>query len=60
MDAVLFLVTAPKQLQVTTDILIKPGYRTKGNVLLPAPIGISYGRMVDLTWPWKIKALHMH
>ena len=60
MEAVLLLVTAPKQLQVTTDILIKPGYRTKGNILLPAPIGISQGRMVDLTRPWKIKALHMH
>lgn len=44
---------------MTTDILLKPRYRTRGNILLPAPTGISLGQMVDWTWTWKIKAPHM-
>lgn len=49
----------PIQLQVTTDIMLRPGYGTWGNILLPAPTRISQGQMVEWTWPWKKKAPHM-
>lgn len=48
------------QLQVTTsDMVLKPGYGTQGNIILPAPTRISQGQMADWTWPWKIKAPHL-
>ena len=59
-EALLHPVVTTIQLQViTADVLLKPGWGTQVNVLLPAPTGMSQGQTVDWTWPWKIKALHM-
>ena len=55
MEALLHRAAAPMQLQVaTTDIFLKPGYRTQGNILLSVPTEIAQGQMVDWTWLWKI------
>jgi len=59
-EALLHRAAAPIQLEVaTTDILLKPGYGTHGNILLSVPTEIAQGQMVDWTWLWKIKAPHM-
>ena len=60
MEALLHRAAAPIQLEVaTTDILLQPGYRTHGNILLSVPTEIAQGQTVDWTWLWKIKAPHM-
>ena len=60
MEALLHRAAAPIQLEVaTTDILLKPGYGTHGNILLSVPTEIAQGQTVDWTWLWKIKAPHM-
>ena len=60
MEALLHHAAAPIQLQVvTTDIHLKTGYGTQGNILLSAPKETAQGQMVDWTWPQKIKTPHM-
>ena len=60
MEALLHRAAAPIQLEVaTTDILLKPGYGTHGNILLSVPTEIAQGQTVDWTWPRKIKVLRM-
>ena len=49
MEALLHRAATPIQLQVTTDILLKPGCGTQGNILLLAPVGISQGQTVNWT-----------
>ena len=50
-EALLHCAVAQIKMQVTMAvILLKHSYGIKGNILLPAPTGISQGQMLDWTW----------
>ena len=61
MEALLHWAAALIQLQVQTEgVSLKPDMGKQGNILLPAPEGLEQGQAATWTWPWEIKAPHIH